>query len=108
MSHLSTIAAMPCILCDLLGTIQESRTECHHVREGQGMSQRAHDELAIPLCAECHRGPCGLHGDRSWFKVAKVDELDLLALTIRKFQGNAPRSPKPYKPSSKIVPRVTG
>ena len=84
MKHLDRIAAMPCALCEKLGQPQESRTECHHIRTGQGMAQRARDELAIPLCGMCHRGPNGLHGDRSLFRIAKTDELDLLADTIRR------------------------
>ncbi len=84
MSHLATIASMPCILCEVLGMEQNSKTDCHHVREGQGMSQRAQDELAIPLCHNgCHQGPNGIHGDRSLLRLAKVDEMDLLALTFR-------------------------
>lgn len=80
--HLDRIASMPCALCEKLGQHQLTRTECHHLREGQGMAQRARDELAIPLCRDCHRGPNGLHGDRSLFRIAKTDELDLLADTI--------------------------
>ena len=46
------------------------------------MSQRASNFLTIPLCPGCHRGPSGIHGDRSLMRIQKLDELDLLALTI--------------------------
>ena len=82
--HKARIASMRCALCERLGQTQARRTEVHHVREGQGVAQRASDYLAIPLCSDCHRGPQGLHGDRSLWKVAKVGELDLLADTIEK------------------------
>ena len=55
---------------------------CHHIREGQGMSQRASDFLAIPLCPDCHQGGMGIHGDRTLLRIHKLTELDLLARTI--------------------------
>lgn len=80
--HLGRIAAMPCLLCELLGIEQTARTTVHHIREGQGMSQRANDYLAVPLCESCHQGSSGIHGDRSLLRIAKTTELDLLAETI--------------------------
>lgn len=106
MSHLATIAAMPCVLCELLSLPQTSKTDAHHVRSGAGMAQRQHDELAIPLCHEgCHQGPRGIHGDRSLLNVAKVDELDLLALTIRKLNGGKTARERKPERLSKILPR---
>ena len=81
---MSKVAALPCALCERLGMEQTTPTEVNHIRTGQGMSQRSSNYLTIPLCQECHRGPQGLHGDRSLFRIAKVSELELLADTIRK------------------------
>jgi len=82
--HMGRVKALPCILCRVLGQPQSGVTDAHHVREGQGMGQRAPNWLVIPLCHEgCHQGPHGIHGDRSRFRLAKLDELDLLAMTIR-------------------------
>ncbi len=62
---------------------QSSKTDVHHVREGQGVAQRASDYLAIPLChSGCHQGPQGIHGDRSLLRLAKASELDLLAMVV--------------------------
>lgn len=84
-AHMSRVAAMGCICCRLLDQPQESRTELHHVREGQGMAQRASDMLVIPLCGEgCHRGPLGIHGDRTYLRILKMTELDLLAATLER------------------------
>ncbi len=55
----------------------------HHIREGQGMAQRADDFLAVPLCHDCHQGQHGIHGDRQRWVQHKVDELTVLAATIR-------------------------
>lgn len=46
------------------------------------MAQRASDWLAIPACPEHHRGPRGIHGDRSVLRQIKCDEAALLADVI--------------------------
>jgi hypothetical protein len=77
--HMDRVAQLPCCLCEHAGP-----SEVHHIREGQGMSQRAGNMLVIPLCASCHRGPKGIHGDRTMLRIRKVDELDLLNETLIK------------------------
>lgn len=79
---------MDCVLCELLGECQRSKTDVHHIRAGQGAAQRACDYLSVPLCHEgCHQGPQGVHGDRSRLKLANVTELDLLGMVIERM-GN--------------------
>jgi hypothetical protein len=78
--HLSKVAALGCIVCRLLGQ-PGTPAQVHHLREGQGMSQRASNWLTIPLCPPHHTGPQGIHGDRTYMKLLKVDELSLLAMT---------------------------
>ena len=75
--HMQRIASMPCMLCDA-----EPPSTVHHIRTGQGASQRASDFLSIPLCKECHQGKGGIHGDRALLRVMKWTEMDLLAFTI--------------------------
>lgn len=77
------VASLGCVLCDRLGQGRPPAT-IHHIREGQGMSQRASDWLVIPLCPACHQGDCGIHGDRTFLRIANCSELDLLADTIRR------------------------
>ncbi len=81
--HKSRVAALGCILCRNLG-YGETPPQLHHVREGQGMSQRASDMLVIPLCPEHHQGGTGLHGlgTREFERRYKTTELDLLADTL--------------------------
>lgn len=83
-SHMERLARLPCVLCELLGIVQSGRTYVHHIREGQGKSQRADAFLCIPLCYDCHQGRSGVHGDRSLLQIAKCGELDLLARTIER------------------------
>lgn len=81
--HMDRVAALGCILCRRLGVHQSGKTDLHHIREGQGAAQRAPNWLVVPLCHDgCHQGRCGIHGDRSMLRIAKADELDLLAWTI--------------------------
>lgn len=84
--YMGRVAALRCVLCAQLGMEQSTRTTVHHVREGQGMQQRASNYLTVALCQDCHQGPNGLHGSRSLFKLAKWDEMDALAATIKELQ----------------------
>lgn len=81
--HMDRVAELGCILCKKIGAQQFSKTDLHHIREGQGMAQRASNWLVVPLCHDsCHQGPLGIHGDRTLLRIAKADELDLLAWTL--------------------------
>jgi hypothetical protein len=83
-TYQAIIGGMECVCCSLLDQKQQGRTTVHHIREAQGMSQRASDFLSIPLCYDCHQGPNGIHGDRALLRVLKCEELDLLAETYRR------------------------
>lgn len=78
--HMARVAALPCILCGAMPV------EVHHIREGQGAAQRAHDTLTVPLCPDCHRGPNGIHGlgRKGFYTRYNRDELDLLAETLER------------------------
>lgn len=84
--HLSRVAALGCVICRRLG-MSDTPAEIHHPRFAAGMAQRASDWLAIPLCAECHRGSRGIHGDRSVLRQIKCDEPALLADVIELLNG---------------------
>ena len=75
--YMDRVASLPCSLC---GT---QPVELHHLREGQGMSQRASNYLVIPLCPRCHRDNYfGWHGEKVMWKVHGMNEMDALAKTI--------------------------
>lgn len=81
--HMNKVASIGCILCRHLG-FEPTPAQLHHIREGQGMSQRAADTLVIPLCQEHHQGNTGLHGlgVKAFERTYRVSELDLLAETL--------------------------
>lgn len=76
--HLDRVASLPCCLCG------DTPVQVHHVREGQGMAQRASNWLTVPLCHSCHTGPKGVHGDQTMLRIFKMDEMEMLADTIKK------------------------
>ena len=78
--HKNEVAALGCMACRLLG-YGETPASLHHVREGQGMAQRASDWLVIQLCQEHHQGQHGVHG-HGFEALTKLTEMDLLAATI--------------------------
>jgi len=80
--YMDRVASLPCSICGA------EPVQLHHVREGQGMAQRAQNWLVIPLCPDCHTGSRGIHGDKSVLRQIKKDEMDLLAWTIGELNGN--------------------
>ncbi|WP_420465595.1 recombination protein NinB [Panacagrimonas sp.] len=90
MTHLDRIRAMPCVVCAALRQPQTTRTHAHHPRTGQGMAQKAPDHCAIPVCEEHHTGRRGIHGDRSAWNMARLDEMQALGLTIRRLTRDIP------------------
>lgn len=80
--YMNRVADLGCVVCRMLG-YGPTPAQLHHVREGQGMAQRAQNWLVVPLCPEHHQGKTGVHGDRSAMRQLKVDELDLLSQTIQ-------------------------
>jgi hypothetical protein len=84
--HMDRVASLGCVLCREQGR-GPVPAEIHHIRSGQGGASRASHYLTVPLCPECHRGPRGRHGDQTLLKISKVDDLALLALTIRELSA---------------------
>ena len=77
------VARVPCVLCTRMG-LGASPSVVHHLKFGQGASDRASDFLTIALCPPHHVGPHGVHQlkEHGLYRMYKVSELDLLADTI--------------------------
>jgi hypothetical protein len=75
--HMGRVAELGCIICT-------EPAQVHHIRDGQGMSQRASNWLVIPLCPEHHMGALSVHKTPKQFANIYGSELDLLALTLEK------------------------
>lgn len=65
-----------------MGMVSPLKVEAHHL---EAVRDSESDYAAIPVCAEHHRGPNGIHGlSRRGFEARyKLSPIDLLALTIR-------------------------
>lgn len=81
-TYMGRVADLGCLLCG-------RPAEVHHIREGQGMAQRASNWLTVPLCPDHHRGSEGMHGlgERGFERRHRLGELDLLAETICKLNN---------------------
>lgn len=79
-AHMSKVAALGCVVCRNLG-YGETPAALHHIRAGQGMSQRASHYQVLPLCGAHHQtGGYGvaIHaGQKEWEKRYGT-ELELL------------------------------
>ena len=91
--YMGKVASLGCILCRMECEASgmefipyPPETAIHHIRHGQGMSQRAANYLVVGLCEPHHTGPHGIHGDRLALKNLKIDEMDLLAEVIKLLQ----------------------
>lgn len=75
--HVGRVKELACSVCDAPGP-----SEAHHLKQGE-------QYLCIALCPECHRGPVmGLHGQKRAWAIRKMDELDALAVTLRRMLAN--------------------
>ncbi len=76
-AYLAMVKSLPCGVCGV-----EGRTEAHHIIQHR-------QYLCVPLCDDCHRGSNGIHGDKSYFRIKKITEWDVLNDTINKLMtGN--------------------
>lgn len=87
--HLDRVAALGCIVCRNLD-IGPTPAAIHHIRAGHGLSQRASDYLAIPLCGDHHQNGghgVAIHAGQAQFEAMYGSELDLLAQTIKELMS---------------------
>lgn len=76
-AHLERVKSAPCSVCDA-----PPPSDAHHIKQGQHFT-------AVALCRDCHIGSInGWHGQKAMWRVMKMDELDALAVTIRRISGS--------------------
>lgn len=67
------VKSLPCSVCDLPGP-----SDAHHIKQGQHWT-------VVALCKECHQGAHnGWHGRKAMWAIKRMDELDALAVTLRR------------------------
>lgn len=80
--HMDRVARLPCAVCGA------QPVEVHHALEGRTPGRRSGNYLTIPLCTDCHRGPHGIHGDRSMWNVMRKTEIGCLNATLEALYGD--------------------
>lgn len=71
--HIQRVKSLPCSVCG-----ENGPSDCHEINQGQWFS-------SVALCKSCHQGPkLGLHGDGGMWRIKKMDEIDALAVTVRR------------------------
>lgn len=71
--HLAKVKSLPCSVCDA-----PPPSEAHHIQQGQQYT-------CVALCPDCHRGPIlGWHGQRRMWAIKKMEEIDALAVTVKR------------------------
>jgi hypothetical protein len=74
--HLGRVKDLPCSLCDAPGP-----SEAHHIEQSQSYT-------CVALCPDCHRGVNGWHGNKAYWRIKKMTELDALNVTIKRLVGH--------------------
>ena len=83
-AHKDLLARLGCMAClRLFGPHEPGPVELHHLRAG-GWGRGGYLTL-IPLCAEHHRGPTGIHGmgTKAFDRHYPFTQADLLADALR-------------------------
>lgn len=73
--HVQRVKESGCAVCDAGGVV-----EAHEIEQGLWWT-------SIGLCPECHRGPQGIHGDKTLWRIRKMDEIKALNETLRRVYG---------------------
>ncbi len=71
-AHIERVKAMDCAVCCAVGP-----SDAHEIKQGDWWT-------AIPLCVYCHRPPDGIHGNKTMWRIMKMDELSALSVTVRR------------------------
>ncbi len=74
-AHVERVKESGCAVCGTVGVVH-----AHDIKQGRWFT-------SIGLCADCHVGQHGIHGDKTMFRIMKMDEIDALNETLRRCYG---------------------
>jgi len=75
--HLRKVKESGCAVC---GAGTGAVVEAHHIQQGCHFT-------CVALCPDCHRGPMGIHGDKTMWRIHKINEMEALNETLRRVYG---------------------
>lgn len=73
--HMRKVKESPCSVCGA-----PAPSDAHHIVQGDHFT-------TVALCKHCHTGPMGIHGDKTMWRIHKLDELGALNETLRSVYG---------------------
>lgn len=74
-AHVEKVKESSCAVCDA-----PPPCDAHEIRQGDWFT-------SISLCRECHLGKGGIHGDKTMWRIAKLDEIGALNITLSRIYG---------------------
>jgi hypothetical protein len=72
-AHMAAVKSLSCVLCG------SGPCAAHHTKQGNHFT-------VIALCYDCHQGPHGWHGDKTLWRIFKMDENSAINETLRRLQ----------------------
>lgn len=71
------VKEQPCSVCG-----QPGPSDAHHIKQGRHYT-------VVALCKSCHQGSkMGWHGEKTAWRIAKMEEIDALNITISNVIGS--------------------
>ncbi len=71
-AHVTRVKELDCVVCGKAGPC-----EAHEIEQGLWF-------CSVALCPDCHRGPMGIHGDKTMWRIHKMNEVEALNETLRR------------------------
>lgn len=74
-AHVGKVKESGCACCGACGVVH-----AHEIQQGLWWT-------SIGLCPACHTGPMGIHGDKTMWRIHKINEMEALNETLRRIYG---------------------
>jgi hypothetical protein len=88
--HLRNVKLQPCLLC------ARKPSDAHHLRfvQPRALGRKASDEFAVPLCRIHHRAAHRASDERTWWKAAGIDPLEVARKLWKDTRANTGQNPR--------------
>ena len=74
-AHVEKVKESGCACCGAAGFVH-----AHEIQQGLWWT-------SVGLCPDCHTGPMGIHGDKTMWRIHKINEMEALNETLRRVYG---------------------
>lgn len=73
--HVGKVRESGCAVCGVVGVVH-----AHEIEQGLWYT-------SIGLCPDCHTGQMGIHGDKTLWRIHKMNEIQALNETLSRIYG---------------------